>query len=151
MEITRREMMVLAGGVVAATCCGGCAGPSLLDKAPDMVDAGPANQFSNPGTDKRFRDSYGFFVISDGSKVYAQSAQCTHRGCTVKAVSDGFDCPCHGSKFAPDGHVLEGPATKPLPRLAVETNGAGHLIVHPHKHLDAGQVNSPEAFVTVKA
>ena len=151
MEFTRREMMVLTGGVVAATCCGGCAGPSLLDKAPDNVDAGPTSQFSNPGTSKQFRDTYGFFIVSDGSKVYAQSAQCTHRGCTVKQVSDGFDCPCHGSKFAPDGHVLEGPATQPLPRLAVEANAAGHLIVYPHKHLDAGQMNSPQAFAPVKS
>src|SRR4051812_12098612 len=75
MEFTRREMMVLTGGVVAATCCGGCAGPSLLDKAPDTVDAGPTSQFANPGTSKQFRDTYGFFVVSDGSKLYAQSAQ----------------------------------------------------------------------------
>jgi len=151
MEFTRREMMVLTGGVVAATCCGGCAGPSLLDKAPDTVDAGPTSQFANPGTSKQFRDTYGFFVVSDGSKLYAQSAQCTHRGCTVKQVSDGFDCPCHGSKFARDGSVVEGPATTPLPRLAVETNPAGHLIVHTHKRLGQGQINSPEAFATVKS
>ena len=150
MEITRREMMVLTGGVVAATCCGGCAGPSVLDKAPETVDAGPVSEFGNPGTSKKFRDTYGFFVVSDGTKVYAQSAQCTHRGCTVKQVSDGFDCPCHGSKFSPDGSVVEGPATKPLPRLAVETNSAGHLIVHTHKHLGAGQMSSPEAFAAVK-
>jgi nitrite reductase/ring-hydroxylating ferredoxin subunit len=51
--------------------------------------------------------------------VYAVSTVCTHLGCIVKSVPDGFDCPCHGSKFSKDGFVLRGPAPKGLPRLGV--------------------------------
>jgi Rieske Fe-S protein len=51
--------------------------------------------------------------------VYAVSIICTHLGCIVKAVDTGFDCPCHGSKFSANGHVIRGPAPKALPRLAV--------------------------------
>lgn len=39
---------------------------------------------------------------------------CTHLGCRVTATENGFTCPCHGSRFAPDGAVLTGPATRAL-------------------------------------
>lgn len=51
----------------------------------------------------------------DGA-VHAVSAACTHMGCVVawNAAERSWDCPCHGSRFAVDGSVLEGPATRPL-------------------------------------
>lgn len=44
------------------------------------------------------------------------SSVCTHAGCTVRYVagSTSFACPCHGSKFAIDGAVTGGPATRVL-------------------------------------
>jgi len=54
----------------------------------------------------------------DDGRLQAVSARCTHLGCQVawNAAERTWDCPCHGSRFRPDGSVIEGPATRPLPR-----------------------------------
>src|SRR5205085_10165403 len=51
-------------------------------------------------------------------KLHLRSAACTHLGCHVhwNSTEQCWDCPCHGSHFAPDGAVLNGPALAPLAR-----------------------------------
>jgi glycine/D-amino acid oxidase-like deaminating enzyme/nitrite reductase/ring-hydroxylating ferredoxin subunit len=51
----------------------------------------------------------------DGTLV-ERSATCTHAGCIVhwNPLEKCWDCPCHGSWFAPDGTVINAPAIKPL-------------------------------------
>jgi Rieske Fe-S protein len=51
----------------------------------------------------------------------AFSAICTHQGCTVTPAAAELKCPCHGSVFdALTGAVKKGPASKPLPSIAVK-------------------------------
>jgi Rieske Fe-S protein len=70
----------------------------------------------------------GDVVRHDGEKVagyrdeagalIAVSPVCTHLGCQVNfnRAERSWDCPCHGSRYAVDGSVLQGPAVHRLER-----------------------------------
>jgi glycine/D-amino acid oxidase-like deaminating enzyme/nitrite reductase/ring-hydroxylating ferredoxin subunit len=62
-----------------------------------------------------YRDSRG--------RVTMCSAICTHLQCVVgwNTAEKTWDCPCHGSRFHPDGRVISGPAEEPLVRLSPST------------------------------
>lgn len=53
---------------------------------------------------------------AESGRLYVHSATCTHAGCVVEwnPFEMCWDCPCHGSQFAPEGGVLSGPAIHPL-------------------------------------
>jgi nitrite reductase/ring-hydroxylating ferredoxin subunit len=94
---------------------------------PDTLPAGQA--FVPPGRSVAlFRDAEG---------IYAISIVCTHLGCIVKPTAAGFECPCHGSGFAPDGSVTKGPAPRALSWLAVSASG-GTVIVDEESTVPAG-------------
>ncbi len=52
-------------------------------------------------------------------KLHVHSASCTHLGCVVhwNSLEQCWDCPCHGSQFAPDGTALNGPAVSSLAEI----------------------------------
>lgn len=55
----------------------------------------------------------------DAGKLFCVSTVCTHMKCDVawNEAERSWDCPCHGSRFAPDGEVLNGPAKVPLEKI----------------------------------
>lgn len=58
--------------------------------------------------------------------------RCVHLGCRVPwcATSQGFECPCHGSKYNQVGEYFAGPAPRNLDRFVIEVNESNELIIH---------------------
>lgn len=75
------------------------------------------------------------FVIaggeSDGIGLMALWQRCPHLGCRVPEClsSQGFECPCHGSKYNGHGEYDSGPAPRNMDRFAVSIDSAGDLII----------------------
>jgi nitrite reductase/ring-hydroxylating ferredoxin subunit len=71
-----------------------------------------------PGEGAIIRDGLSKIAVhkAEDGAVTRLSAACTHMGCLVhwNSLEKCWDCPCHGSQFAPDGQVLNGPAVKQL-------------------------------------
>ncbi|MFV1969991.1 MAG: ubiquinol-cytochrome c reductase iron-sulfur subunit [Acidimicrobiia bacterium] len=67
----------------------------------------------------------------DGVALMALWHRCVHLGCRVPECipSQGFECPCHGSKYNAHGEYSAGPAPRNLDRFAVSIDGAGELVI----------------------
>lgn len=52
----------------------------------------------------------------EAGTVHTCTAECPHLGCVVgwNPTDRTWDCPCHGSRFDPYGHVINGPANVDL-------------------------------------
>jgi len=78
-------------------------------------------------------------LIHAESGFSALSLVCTHLGCTVESKNDGFNCPCHASKYDLQGNVLNGPAEKRLNALRIEITPDGNLILYASKQEKDGK------------
>jgi glycine/D-amino acid oxidase-like deaminating enzyme/nitrite reductase/ring-hydroxylating ferredoxin subunit len=86
----------------------------------DRIDIGDAKTVENlaPGDGTVARIDGRTLAVhrDDDGALQALSAVCTHLGCLVSfnRAERSWDCPCHGSRFAADGSVIEGPAVENL-------------------------------------
>jgi nucleotide-binding universal stress UspA family protein/nitrite reductase/ring-hydroxylating ferredoxin subunit len=64
------------------------------------------------------------YKAEDGALI-ALSPRCQHMGCTVdwNDADATWDCPCHGSRYAKDGTVIKGPATRDLDPAQIPGQG----------------------------
>ena len=107
----------------------------------------PATRFRVGGPDLypvntvTLRASQQVYIVHTPAGFYAVSAVCTHLGCVTqwKPENGRIECPCHGSKFQPDGDKIEGPAPRPLPHFAITLSPDGELVVDKLETVKAGQ------------
>jgi cytochrome b6-f complex iron-sulfur subunit len=139
----RRDFLGLAAWwSAAAALLFGFFGALRLPKA--AVLPSPAKKFkvtlpsSLPSAQPYLPAGRSVAIVKEGNNVHAISRICTHLGCIVKPTDTGFDCPCHGSKFAKDGSVIKGPAPKALPWLEVKHLGGDNFIVDEGKNVPPG-------------
>jgi cytochrome b6-f complex iron-sulfur subunit len=139
--VDRREFLILSGSCVASGCALLSGGASHRTWKPAAsVPAGsaltvPLSEVQGLGVDEALLLAPGgewpeLLVAKRPEGYVVVTADCTHAGCTVawRGSLSEWVCPCHGSRFAVDGKVLEGPAEEPLgtPRVKVE---ADHLAI----------------------
>lgn len=84
-------------------------------------------------------------IVRTEAGIAAISNTCTHLGCVVATTEIGFNCPCHGSRFDPEGSVLGGPAPRPLPWFRVSLSPNGEVEV------DTAEVVPTGTFLAVSA
>ncbi len=147
MDTNRRAMLrwLGKGSVVAAflTQIGAAARaffPNVLYEPPTTFQLKPPVDYPQGYT---FDPEHRLFVIRQAEHFHVISAICTHLGCTVQWRGTEFDCPCHGSRFRPDGSVIAGPAPRPLPWFATSLSPAGRLEVDSAEVVPAGSSFTP--------
>jgi cytochrome b6-f complex iron-sulfur subunit len=135
-SLNRRQFFVRIGLGSLAVAGAGTAvfayqflSPNVLYEPSPIVNAGkPA---SYPPDSVTLDPATGIFVVRETQGFYALSAVCTHLGCLTawKPELGIIACPCHGSKFKPDGTKIAGPAPRPLPWLRMWLSDDGDLMV----------------------
>ena len=94
---------------------------------PSEFDIGPEIDF--PRNTRTVLSHIPALIIHDEDGLKALSLTCSHLGCMVETRNFGFECPCHSSRYEPDGRLLRGPAADDLRTLRLEKSQDGHLHV----------------------
>jgi Rieske Fe-S protein len=133
-NITRRDFLKMSTqGLLGLSGILGIAGlVRFLSFEPDppppqQFNVGPSDQFLMDT--RTIRKEIPAILIRSADGFQALSLTCPHLGCTVESKSDGFTCPCHGSRYDKDGKLLKGPSEKGLKQLRVEVAPDGNIII----------------------
>ena len=123
----------LKGGFGASIDAGAVADLIAATRTPDggVVPAfiPEARAYVVPVDDRNLSAQFEGKSVAAGG-LMALYQRCVHLGCRVPwcATSQGFECPCHGSKYDGIGEYFGGPAPRNLDRFMVEVIDAQFII-----------------------
>ena len=148
--LTRRQLVTALGlAPLAAPALAGCARRIGTDRSvavgapadgvveaplsalPELLREGGAVVLRPEGLAVARYGNYPYPVLLVAARAgaavryLAWNADCPHEGCEVAWVPQDqeIECPCHGSRFASDGRVLNPPAHENLTPLPVSVEG----------------------------
>lgn len=111
--------------------------PGVLPGPSSTLKIGAPGDY--PVSDEPIRvPGQNLFVLHRSEGFAVVSAICTHLGCIVAATPEGFECPCHGSRFGREGEVTRGPAPSALKWYALGLSPDGQLLVDTRGTVPAG-------------
>jgi len=146
-EVSRRDFLdEITLGALGVAGLGGAAftyqffSPNVLFELPTTFRAGNPDLY--PVNSVTFLQDQQIYIVRTAAGFYAVSAVCTHLGCITqwKPEAKMIACPCHGSKFQPNGKKIEGPVARPLPHYAINLTADGVLQVDKLQIIEADQV-----------
>ena len=156
--VSRRRFFLLVGwwSFVATTL--GTAGaslrfffPNVLFEPPAVFKVGFPSEYEVGKVSTKWLQKYRVWVIRTREGFYAIQAICTHLGCTPAwlPLESKFKCPCHGSGFDMKGINFEGPAPRPLERIAISLADDGQILLDRGKtfRFEKGEWDRPETFL----
>lgn len=120
------SILVIAAGLVSVPALVRLLVPRRLDSAGLVRIGFPEDYPVNMST---LVEEHELFIIRSHEGIRAMSSVCTHLGCIVQASDQGYLCPCHGSFFDGDGHVIKGAASRDLACFRVSKAPDGRLII----------------------
>lgn len=128
----RKEFLTVLGLGAAAVACGQCltaCSPQDQPTAPTNVNMTidlSSSAYASLNTPGGYVYDGGIIIANTPGGFVALSQTCTHQGGTVQydLSSNSFRCPVHGSRFADNGSVINGPASSPLASYKVKQSGS---------------------------
>ena len=144
---SRRDFLnEVAGGALAIAGLGAAVvtwqflSPNVLFEPSPTFRAGSPDLF--PVNSVSYIQDQQVYIVRTTEGFYAVSAVCTHLGCITqwKPEANQIACPCHGSKFTPEGTKIAGPAPAPLPHFLITLTADGELLVNKLQTVRPNQV-----------
>ncbi len=152
-ELTRRELLrraaLLAGAPIALRSLSGC--QTFIDPAGEFSVPAPTNGVITidprhyPALTKQGGAIFlrpepatagstaisPILLVQQSGTYFAVGGICPHSSCELTYVPSDkqVECPCHGSRFASDGTLMQGPAATGVPSYKVTVDSAGHVLI----------------------